>query len=105
MEYSQLDIDFLSYLEHIAKVAIGKAEIELEKAKECKDLLELPQRKENWTAMENADEEIEEHMERAMSHLKEVVMLTRGLEVFKDGLVYEEMKNSKFIKSKDVKVE
>lgn len=100
-----MDIEFLEYLERIAREAIGKAEIELAKAKECKDLLELPQRKENWSAMENADEEIDEHMKRVMVHLKEVVMLTRGLEIFKDGLIYQEMKNSKFIKSKDVKVE
>ena len=98
MVYDDFEIEFGDYIEHVTRQAINKVEAELMKAKECKDLLELPQRKENWEAMEIADTEIEEHIKKAMSHIKEVVMLTKGLETFKNGLIYNKMRDSNKVK-------
>ena len=97
--------EFMDYIEHLVKEAMGKADIELTKARECKDLLELPKRKENWDALEKASDETDEHIKRALSHIRETMILTKGLEVFRDGLIYKEMKNSRFIKKKEDKIE
>ncbi len=98
MVYDDLEKEFGDYIEHVARQTIDKIESELMKAKECKDLLDLPRRKENWEAMETADTEIEEHIKRAMSHIKEVVMLTRGLETFRNGMIYNKMRDSNKVK-------
>jgi len=98
MVYDDLDQEFIEYIKHLARQALSNAEMELNKARECKDMLELPQRKENWEAMETADIEVEAHMKKAMSHLKEVVTLTRGIETFKNGMIYNAMKASKKVK-------
>ena len=98
MVYDDLDQEFIDYIEHLAQQAISNAEMELNKAKECKDLLELPRRKENWEAMETADTEINEHMKKAMSHLKELVTLTRGVETLKNGMIYNRMRDSNKVK-------
>ena len=98
MVYDELDKEFIDYIEHLAKRAISNAEMELHKIRECKELLELPQRKENWEAMETADTEAGEHMKKAMSHLREVVILTRGLETFKNGMIYNRMRDSNKVK-------
>ena len=98
MVYDDFEKEFGDYIEHLARQVIEKLEVELMKAKECKDLLELPQRKENWEAMETAEVEVEEHIKRAMSHLQEIVMLTRGLETFKNGMIYNKMRDSNKVK-------
>lgn len=98
MVYDDFEKEFADYIEHLARQAIDKLEAELMKAKECKDLLDLPQRKENWEAMEVADVEVDEHIKRAMSHLQEIVMLTRGLETFKNGMIYNKMRDSNKVK-------
>ena len=98
MVYDDLDQEFIDYIEHLAQQAIHNAEMELNKVRECKDLLELPQRKENWEVMETADTEIDEHMKKAMSHLREVVTLTRGIETFKNGMIYNRMRDSNKVK-------
>ncbi len=98
MVYEDLDQEFIDYIEHLAHQAIANVEMELNKVRECKDLLELPRRKENWEAMETADTEVDEHMKKVMSHLREIVTLTRGLETFKNGMIYNAMKDSKKVK-------
>jgi len=98
MVYDDLEKEFGDYIEHLAKLAINNIETELRKAKDCKDLLELPQRKENWEAMETADIEIDEHMKKSISYIKEVIMLTRGLATFKNGMIYNRMRDSNKVK-------
>lgn len=98
MVYDDLEKEFGDYIEHLARQTIEKLEAELMKAKECKDLLELPHRKENWEAMETADVEVEEHIKRAMAHLQEIIMLTKGLETFKNGMIYNKMRDSNKVK-------
>lgn len=105
MVFDDFEQEFIDYIEHLTKEAIGKADIELTKARESKELLNLPQRKENWDALENASEESDEHIKRALSHIRESMILTKGLEIFRDGLIYKEMKNSRFIKKKEDKIE
>ncbi len=97
----KLEKEFLDYIEHLAREAMIKAEFELMKMKECKDILELPPRKENWGAQENAEDNMGEHMTKIFSYLQEVAMLTKGLEVFKDGLIYQGMKDTNMIKKRD----
>ena len=96
-----LEKEFVDYIEHLAREAMIKAEFELTKLKECRDILELPPRKENWSAQENADDNMAEHMTKIFSYLQEVAILTKGLEVFKYGLIYEKMKDTKMIKKRD----
>jgi len=96
-----LEREFVDYIEHLARQAMKKAELELMKMKECKDILELPPRKENWGAQENAEDNMGEYMNKIFSYLQEVAMLTKGLEVFKDGLLYGGMKDTKMIKKRD----
>ena len=85
---------------------MDKAQIEIEKAKEYKDMLKLPPRKENWSAQENAEEKMDEHFTKAVSYFREVVILLKGIEIFRDGLIYRAMKTLKFLKRRNkVKVE
>ncbi len=98
MVYDDFEIEFGDYIEHLARQSIDKLETELKKARECKDMLELPQRKENWEAMETADVEVEEHIKRAMAHLQEIIMLTKGLETFRNGMIYNKMRDSNKVK-------
>ncbi len=93
-----LEQAFIEYIEHLANQAVNNTEIELKKAREKKDLLELPARKENWDIQEKADIDIDEHFKRAMSYLKEIVILTKGLETYKNGLIYNKMKGSNKVK-------
>ncbi len=92
--------EFVDYIEHLAKEAMRRAELELIKIKECGDVLDLPSRKENWDAQESADGDILEHMNKVISYLKEAGILTRGLEVFKDGLLYDALKNTDKLKKR-----
>lgn len=96
----ELEKEFLDYIEHLAKEAMSKAEFELTKLKECQDLLELPPRKENWGAQEKAEGGMEEHMVKVFSYLEEVAVLTKGLEVFKNGLIYGNLKDTNIIKKR-----
>ena len=100
-----LEKDFVHYIEHLAREAMKKAEMELMKLKECQEMLELPPRRENWSAQENAEDNMEEYMVKVFSYLQEVAILTKGLEVFKDGLIYEAMKDTKILKKKRYKVD
>lgn len=93
-----LEKEFVDYIEHLAREAMTKAEFELLKMKETKEVLDLPPRKENWSAQEKAEDTIGEHLEKVFSYLDEVAVLTKGLEVFKDGLIYQGMKDTKMIK-------
>ena len=92
--------EFVDYIEHLAKEAMRRAELELIKIKECGDVLDLPPRKENWSAQESAEDDMLEHMNKVFSYLKEVGILTRGLQVFKDGLLYEALKNTDKLKKR-----
>ncbi len=95
-----LEKEFVDYIEHLAREAMSKAEFELTKLKECQDLLELPARKENWGAQEKAEDSMEEHMTKVFSYLEEVAVLTKGLEIFKDGLLYGKLKNTDMLKKR-----
>ena len=88
----------MDYIQHLNHQAISNAEMELNKAKECRNILELPARKENWDIQENAQDDMTDHFKKAMIHLREVVILSTGLEVFKNGLVYNAMKASEKVK-------
>jgi len=92
--------EFVDYIEHLAKEAMRGAELELMKVKECGDILDLPPRKENWSAQESAEDDMLEHMKRVFSYLKEAGILTRGLEVFKDGLLYDALKSTDKLKKR-----
>jgi len=96
--HEELEDEFISYIRNLANQAMKKAELELMKMKETKEVLELPPRKENWDIQENAEGNIGEHMDKIFSHLKEVAVLTKGLEIFKNGLIYNAMKASKKVK-------
>ena len=95
-----LEQEFIDYIEHLAREAMECAELELSKMKETKEILDLPPRKENWSAQENAESSLGEHMTKVFSHLQEVAILTKGLEVFRNGLIYNAMKSSKKVKVK-----
>lgn len=98
MENLSLEEEFVDYIEHLNHQAVSNAEIEINKAKECRNMLELPARKENWDIKENAENDMTDHLKKAMIHLREVVILSTGLEVFKNGLIYNTMKSSKKVK-------
>ncbi len=98
MENENLEEEFIDYIEHLTHKAISNAEIELKKTKEFKDMLELPSRKENWDVQDNAEVELDEHFKKVMLYLREVVILSQGLEVFRNGLIYNAMKASKKVK-------
>ena len=87
MVYDDLNKEFEKYIENLAREFVAKAGVEISKAKDSKDLLELPPKKENWDAIENAEEDVEEHFKKAMALLSKVVVLTRGLEVYRYGLI------------------
>ncbi len=93
-----LEQDFIDYIEQLARQAMESAELELSKMKETKEILDLPPRKENWSAQENAENSLGEHMTKVFYYLQEVAVLTKGLEVFKNGLIYNAMKSSKKVK-------
>lgn len=95
-----LEKDFVDYMEKLAREAMENAELELLKMKETKEVLDLPPRKENWNAQEKAEDNMGEHMDKLLSYLQEISILTKGLEVFKNGLVYNAMKSSKKVKVK-----
>ncbi len=95
-----LEKEFIDFIEQLARQSMENAELELSKMKETKDILDLPKRKENWSAQENAENSLGEHMTKVFYHLQEVAILTKGLEVFKNGLVYNAMKSSKKVKVK-----
>ena len=96
--HEELEDEFIHHIQDLANQAMKKAELELMKMKETKEVLELPPRKENWDIQENAENDIEEHMIKVFSYLKEVAVLTKGLEIFKNGLIYNSMKASKKVK-------
>lgn len=96
--HEELEDEFISYIRNLANQAMKKAELELMKMKETKEVLELPPRKENWDIQENAEGDIEEHMVKVFLYLKEVAVLTKGLETFRNGLIYNAMKASKKVK-------
>jgi len=98
MEYEDLEQEFIDYIEHLAHQAVSNAELELKKTKECKDMLELPSRKENWDMQENAESDLGEHFEKVMLYLREVAILSQGLETYKNGLIYKRMKLSDKVK-------
>ncbi len=93
-----LEQEFIDYIEQLARQAMESAELELSKMKETKEILDLPPRKENWSAQENAENSLGEHMTKVFYYLQEVAVLTKGLEVFKNGLIYNAMKSSKKVK-------
>ena len=95
-----LEKEFIDFIEQLARECMENAELELLKMKETKELLDLPPRKENWGAQENAENSMGEHMTKLLSYLQEVSILTKGLEVFKNGLIYNAMKNSNKVKVK-----
>jgi uncharacterized protein len=98
MESEDLEEEFIDYIEHLAHQAVSNTEMELRKARECKNMLELPSRKENWDIQENAEREFDEHFKRAMSYLREVVVLSQGMDTYKNGLIYKKMKLSNKVK-------
>lgn len=93
-----LEKEFVDYIEQLAREAMENAELELLKMKETKEVLDLPPRKENWSAQENAEENMEERMTKLYSYLQKVSILTKGLEVFRNGMIYNAMKSSKKVK-------
>lgn len=95
-----LEKEFIDYIEHLAREAMSKAELELSKMKETKDILDLPSRKENWDAQDNAEDDLGEHMTKVFSYLEEVAILTKGLEIFKYGLLYSKLKNTDMLKKR-----
>lgn len=95
-----LEDEFVKYIKNLANQAMKKAELELMKMKETQEVLELPPRKENWDIQENAENDIGERMEKLFSYLEEVAVLTKGLEVFKDGLIYGKLKVTNIIKKR-----
>lgn len=95
-----LEKEFIDFIEKLARESMESAELELSKMKETKEILDLPPRKENWSAQENAEHGLEEHMTKVFSHLQEVAILTKGLEVFKNGLIYNAIKGSDKVKVK-----
>lgn len=98
MENEDFEQEFIDYIEHLVNQAISNTEMELKKARECKDMLELPARKENWDMQENAESDLDEHFKKVMLYLREIMILSRGLETFKDGLIYNRMKLSNKVK-------
>ena len=98
MESKDLEEEFIDYIEHLAHQAVANTEMELRKARECKNMLELPSRKENWDIQENAERDLDEHFKRAMSYIREVVVLSQGMDTYKNGLIYKAMKASKKVK-------
>ena len=98
MEYEDLEQEFIDYIEHLAHQAVSNAELELKKTKECKDMLELPSRKENWDMKENAESDLDEHYKKVVLYLREVAILTQGLDTYKNGLIYNRMKLSNKVK-------
>ena len=96
----ELEDEFVKYIKNLANQAMKKAELELMKMKETKEVLDLPSRKENWDIQENAENDIEERMGKVFSYLEEVAVLTKGLEVFKDGLIYGKLKVTNIIKKR-----
>ena len=95
-----LEQEFINFIEQLARESMESAELELSKMKETKEILDLPPRKENWSAQENAENSMGEHMTKVFSYLQEVAILTKGLEVFKNGLIYNAMKSSKKVNVK-----
>ena len=95
-----LEKEFVDFIEQLARESMESAELELSKMKETKDILDLPPRKENWSAQENAENSMGEHMTKVFNHLQEVAILTKGLEVFRHVLIYNSMKSSKKVKVK-----
>ena len=93
-----LEQEFINFIEQLARECMENAELELSKMKETKEILDLPPRKENWSAQENAENSMGEHMTKVFSYLQEVAILTKGLEVFKNGLIYNAMKSSNRVK-------
>ncbi len=98
MVYENLEDEFIECIKKLAHKAMDNAELELMKMKETKEVLELPSRKENWDIQENRKEGIEKGMSKIFSYLKEVAILTKGLETFKSGMIYNSMKDSKKVK-------
>lgn len=95
-----LEKEFIDFIEQLARECMENAELELLKMKETKEVLDLPPRKENWGAQENAENSMGEHMNKLLSYLQEVSILTKGLEVFRNGLIYNAMKSSNKVKVK-----
>lgn len=93
-----LEMAFIDVIERLAKQCVSNAESELKKTREFKDMMELPSRKENWDIQENAELELDEHFKKAMSYIKELIILTEGLKTFKNGMIYNTMKNSNKVK-------
>ncbi len=98
MDKDDPEMAFIDIIEHLAKQCVSNAESELKKTKEFKDMLELPSRKENWDIQENAELKLDEHFKKAMSYLQELVILTKGLETFRNGMIYNTMKGSNRVK-------
>ncbi len=95
-----LEEEFVDFIEKLARECMEIAELELSKMKETKDILDLPPRRENWSAQENAENNMGKHLNKVFSSLQEVAVLTKGLEVFRNGLIYNAMKNSNKVKVK-----
>ncbi len=96
-----LEKEFVDYIEHLARECMENAELELLKMKETKEVLDLPPRKENWGAQEKAEDSMGEHLTKLYSYLQKVSILTKGLEVFKDGLICGKLKHTDIIKKRN----
>jgi len=89
---TDLNAKFMNMIEEIIREKYQHAEAELEKAKHHKELLELPPKKENWSAQENAEEKMMEHIKKTLQIMAEVDILMDGLLVFQDGLTYRRLR-------------
>jgi len=89
---------FVNVIEKIVKETMQRAEAELSKAKDYKEILDLPSKKENWEAQDGAEKKMMEHLKKVLVLMGEMSILTEGVNVFKDGLRYRELKEKGVVK-------
>src|SRR3972149_4206282 len=95
---TESNAQFVNVIEKIVKETMQRAEAELSKAKDYKEILDLPSKKENWEAQDGAEKKMMEHLKKVLVLMGEMSILTEGLNVFKDGLFYRELKEKGVVK-------
>lgn len=96
---------FADLLANIAEEKLALSKKFLESAREYKDILDLPSKRENWDIRENAEEKLDSYLQKTIKALYDVAVITEGLAVFKDGLNYRKLKTDERVKIKGHKVD
>jgi hypothetical protein len=96
---------FADLLESIAEEKLELSKKFLESAREYKDILDLPSKKENWDIREDAEEKLDIYLQKTVQVLYDVAVITEGLAVFQEGLNYRKLKTDDRLKIKGRKVD